>query len=237
MEPYTGLDAEEDCNVYGTVINKHMRRRKGIRPSPPVVITNAPTSEKIMGSQTTQFDGNSINNASTSGRLSLKSQSGARSSNGSDSVISKGSQEKSKAPANPSQLRRDSSSIFKSFAKAKPKLNREGTDSSAGASGLESATPSGAEDEAMKDMSEDEEESYVPPVQTSSKSVVRADRKSRKEREAALRNMMDEDDPDQEPKPAPLEVESHEVTEEAHASQPTEEAAQIISGRRREEEE
>ncbi len=146
---------------------------------------------------------------------------------------SKGSQEKRNASANPPHLKRDSSNIFKSFAKAKPPLRREGTDSSAGASGLDSAPPSGPEDEVMKDTSEGEEDDYIPPPQASSKGPSDVDRKSQKEREAALKKMMEDDDDDNAESDIITENQRPESSRDSPASQPAEEAVQVSGGRRR----
>jgi DNA polymerase delta subunit 3 len=75
------------------------------------------------------------------------------------------------------------------FGKAKPKLKRENTDTS---SADVSAAASPAADSLMLDVSEDEEDSYVPPVVDKEK--VDEGRKARKEREAALKRMMEDDD-------------------------------------------
>jgi DNA polymerase delta subunit 3 len=191
---------------------------------------HAPT--KASGFSSGSSDAKEAKNTST---LNIKSD-GTPSQNLKD-TSSKGSQEKRNTLVNPPQLKRDSSNIFKSFAKAKPPLKREGTDSSAGASGVDSGTPSGPEDEPMKDTSDGDEDDYIPPTQNQSEMRTDVNRKSRKEREAALKKMM-EDDED-------LDDESEAVQEDTHsespkdnpASQLTEEAVQVtgghIRGRRR----
>ncbi|TVY43253.1 DNA polymerase delta subunit [Lachnellula subtilissima] len=119
---------------------------------------------------------------------------------------------------NPPTLKKESSSIFKSFAKAKPKPKTEEV-----------------ADEPMKDVSDDEEETYVPPPP--SKEIVDSDRKSRKEREAVLKKMMEEDDDDEEPAVAsPEVVEEEELIEEPKPkaeSEEKEEAPVVSGGRRR----
>ena len=130
---------------------------------------------------------------------------------------------------NPSTLKRESSSIFKAFAKAKPILKREGTESSAG-----------AEDGVMTDavhFDEDDEETYVPPVQ---KEESTGDRKARKEREAKLRAMMEEDEdeddearPAPEPEPEPEEEEEEMILEHEKPKEEPEPMATVSGGRRR----
>ena len=121
-------------------------------------------------------------------------------------------------------LKKESSSLFKSFAKAKPKVKREGT-------GTDSEVPSAVEDEVMKDASDDEEEIYKLPVPSAE--IVDIDRKSRKEREAALKKMMDDDDEDENvPAPEP-EEEDAEVLEDAKPAKEEEPIVETKNGRRR----
>jgi DNA polymerase delta subunit 3 len=228
------VDADQDpleiAGTYGTIINKTARRRTGRRLPPPGPSTAAAAPAKVPSLPSKQAIVKDIKNVSTP---PVKPESKA--SQSSKEIPSKGSQEKRNASANPPQLKRESSSIFKSFAKAKPPLKREGTDSSAGASGLDSAPPSGPEDEVMKDTSEGEEDDYIPPPQASSKGASDIDRKSRKEREAALKKMMEEDDDDEENDESFIVMENQqpESSRESPASQPTEEAVQVLGGRRR----
>lgn len=140
------------------------------------------------------------------------------------------SKESTPAP-NPASLKRDSSNLFKAFAKSKPKLKTEDTGSSAG-----------GEDEVMRDavhFDEDEEETYVPPLQNE-ESV--GDRKTKKEREAKLRAMMEDDDDDESapvPKPEPEreeeedEQEEEETILEAKPKEELEPQTTVSGGRRR----
>ncbi|TVY75645.1 DNA polymerase delta subunit [Lachnellula suecica] len=127
---------------------------------------------------------------------------------------------------NPPTLKKESSSLFKSFAKAKPKKPK--------AEDSESPALSAAEDAPMKDVSDDEEETYVPPPP--SKEIVDKDRKSRKEREAALKKMMD--DEEEEESVATPAAEEPEVEEPVEEPEVKEEAVQkeetpVASGGRR----
>jgi DNA polymerase delta subunit 3 len=152
--------------------------------------------------------------------------------------IGKNSIEK-KVSANPMQPKHDASNIFKSFAKAKPKLKREGTDSSAGFSGVDSPAISAAEDDVMKDVSDDEEDTFVVPVQNP-KDFSDSKRKSREEkakeakRKAALEKMMEENDTEDAPNSAPEvdEVEDQKL-EDVKANGPVAETTEVKGGRRR----
>jgi DNA polymerase delta subunit 3 len=138
------------------------------------------------------------------------------------------SKEGTPAPAPPATLKKESSSIFKSFAKAKPKLKREGTDSSA------------AEDVSMRGMQfdddDDEEDDYVAPVPRKKENVESdGDRKSRKEREANLRRMMDEEEDKEEvmPTPEPEEEEEETILGKDKPAKEEEPAYTVSGGRRR----
>ncbi|KAK5012997.1 hypothetical protein LTR39_003865 [Cryomyces antarcticus] len=93
-------------------------------------------------------------------------------------------------------LKRDKSDVFKTFAKSKAKLRTEDSAGSAGApSAPESGEPSAAEDEPMKDVSEDEQEDDF--VLVNSKETEDANRRSKAEkaeREERLRKMMEEEE-------------------------------------------
>jgi DNA polymerase delta subunit 3 len=128
---------------------------------------------------------------------------------------------------NPPNLKRENSSLFKSFAKAKPRIKKEETDSS--------AVVSATEDSPMKDVSDDEEETYEPEV--ASEAAMENDRKKRKEREAALKQMMEDDDDDDDtaptPEPEPEEEQEAEVLEEIKDEEPKPDAVEVKEGRRR----
>ena len=233
LETYSSEDPLKVAKTYGTIINASVRRRTGQRPlhnRAPVV---APTPANQPNSKPKKTDMDASSNTPNFGGLSSKMKLEVSSSQSTKDSQSKRPEEQKKAATTPSQLKRDSSNIFKSFARAKPKLKREGTDSSAGTSGIDSGAPSGREDESMKDVSEDEEDDYVPPPQVSSKEAVETDRKSRKEREAALRMMMEDDDPEEdssiEPEIADGDIPSTDIV----VSQPSEEGVQSVGGRRR----
>jgi len=222
-------DPLEVAGTYGTIFNKAVKRRAGRWPPPPMSSTVTPMLANASSLSSKPADVKDVKSLSTP---NVKSK--AKSSQSLKEIPSKGSQEKSNVSANPLQLKRDSSNIFKSFAKTKPPLKREGTDSSAGASGVDSAPPSGPEDEAMKDTSDGEEEDdYIPPPQASSKRPSDADRKLRKEREAALKKMMEDDEDENDESDIILENQHLESSKDSPASQLAEEAVQVSDGRRR----
>lgn len=233
LETYSSEDPLKVAKTYGTVINAGVRRRTGQPPRPasaPIAAAN-PTNQPNIKLKKVDMDDSS--SASNFGGLSSKVKLESSSSQPTKDVQNKRPEEQKKTASTPSQLRHDSSNIFKSFAKAKPKLKREGTDSSAGMSGIDSGVPSGREDESMKDVSEDEENDYVPPPQVSSREVVETDRKSLKEREAALKKMMEDDDPEEDSLIEPRITDRDFPPTDIVVSQPLDEGVQSVKGRRR----
>lgn len=105
------------------------------------------------------------------------------------------------APAAAALKRGNSGSIFASFAKARPKEKSESA--SAASSAAQSPVVSAVEDEAMKDVSDEEEEGGAPkpkpraraaPKREAVKKETPAERTKRAEREKKLRDMMEESD-------------------------------------------
>ncbi|KIN00190.1 hypothetical protein OIDMADRAFT_54790 [Oidiodendron maius Zn] len=208
------LSASEDpleyYPKYGTIINPQVKRRPNRRPPPvsaPIKSSAAAKPKPTESAKDTTKPPSTISvkqEAKQQGAVA-KDFFGKGKDKAKPADTSEPSSKESTPVGNAPTLKKESSSIFKAFAKAKPKLKSEGTESSVG-----------AEDEVMTDavhFDEDEEETYVPPVQREESA---GDRKSRKEREAKLRAMMEEDD-DEESHPAPepepeLELEEEEET-------------------------
>lgn len=229
-------DAVEQAPIYGTITNKNVKRRPARRP-PPVAAAPAPAPAKaavkpkaadVKENKPAVKQESKPSQPSTANDFFGKGKAKAK------PAASSNASSKESTP-NPPTLKRDSSSIFKSFAKAKPKLKREGTDSSA----VESPALSAAEDSPMKDVvsDDDEEDTFVPPAP--SKEIVDSDRKSRKEREAALKKMMEDDVEDEavvKPKRKEkdvVEVEEEEEEEDREKSEEKGEVPTVVSGGRR----
>ncbi|KAA8570724.1 hypothetical protein EYC84_000119 [Monilinia fructicola] len=144
-----------------------------------------------------------------------------------DSTSAPSSKETTPAPSEPTKLKRESSSIFKAFAKTQPKKAKtEETDSST------------KEDTPMLEASDDDDEDTWMPAPVSRESKEK-DRQSRKETQERLRKMMEDDDDGEEeenaaPPPAPAtpaeEAENEEKPEEPKDEDPTVTAS---NGRRR----
>jgi DNA polymerase delta subunit 3 len=221
-------DPLELAPKYGTIINKNVKRRTGKRPVPPAAAAIPAKAQPIKPKPADTKE------APKSSTTTIKQEIKALQPSAVKDFFGKGKEKTKAAPTaasnplskestpNPPALKRDNSSIFKAFAKGKPKLERRGTDSSAA-----------AEDSPMKDVSDDEEETYVPPPQPASTEIVDSDRKSRKEREAALKKMMEDDD-DEEEVVAKPEVKNVEVKEREKSVEVKEEPSAVVSsGRRR----
>ncbi|PMD16136.1 hypothetical protein NA56DRAFT_322250 [Hyaloscypha hepaticicola] len=222
------LTADEDplktAEQYGTIINKNVKRRTARRP-PPAVVAPATSTSKASAPSTSKAQApapavkpkaepktqpSTANDFFGKSKEKSKVTTTAAGSNAS-------SKESTPAPG-PATLKKESSSIFKSFAKAKPKLKREETDSSV------------VENSPMRDVDdEDEEETYVPPVQ--SKEIVESDRKARKEREENLIRMMEKAEETEAMEVA--EKPEKEVTKKEQSVEPEKETAVVSGGRRR----
>lgn len=185
-----GEDPLEMGKVYGSTTNAFVRRRTaGSKPASSSNVHTAPPKVFEPKQKKTAVASNAESDAvKTSSKKSVRASS---------SLPQAAKEEKEplrpekKAPNPP---KRESSNLFKAFAKAKPKIEREGSASSVGTSGLESGAQSPGEDTPMKDVSEDEEDDYIPPVQQSSKMSTGAHKPSRRDRDEALRKMMEEEE-------------------------------------------
>jgi DNA polymerase delta subunit 3 len=213
------LTAAEDPLIhnptYGTILNPLCKRRPARRPPPaaapapfvPQLKASAPPgkeaskpvkAEPKAGAAANDFFGKS-------GKENPPKANGGGSS-----------KESTPAPEKPG-LKRENSSLFKAFAKGKPKEKKKEE----------------VEDVSMRNMSDDEEETYIPPVQEKKESE--GDRKSRKEREKALREMMEQDDDEDEavPSPVPEPEEEETVLEKVKEEEEPEPVVTVSGGRRR----
>ncbi|PBP21899.1 hypothetical protein BUE80_DR007305 [Diplocarpon rosae] len=231
-------DALELAPKYGTILNPNVKRRPNRRP-PPVAAAPAPTKTQAPKPKISEL----IEDAKPARQESKSSQQ----STAAKDFFAKGKETKSKEKAkqaassskestpNPATVKRDSSSIFKSFTKAKPKLKSEETDSST----IDSPAISAAEEDSpMNDVEEDDEEedTYVAPP-APSKEIVEGNRKSRKEREAALKKMMEDDSEEEVVKPKAKRQKSEELVEKekSESVEPADEVPRVAvsDGRRR----
>lgn len=233
LDGYANEDPLDLAATYGSIINKGVRRRTGRRPLPSRKPETVPASKATAsGVKPINVKEESKSTANTASPDAKNSQSSSKDFFAKDKVGAKAEVKPAaemKGVQKPPQLKRESSSIFKSFAKAKPKVKSEGGEPG---SGIDSAIPSGAEDVPMKDDSDEEEDDYVPPPQAS-KELVDSDRKSRIERQAALRKMMEDEDEEEPPTNAEVK-EQEELNSEVNPHSPvTEQAVEISDGRRR----
>ncbi|KAH6676353.1 DNA polymerase subunit Cdc27 [Halenospora varia] len=222
----------EIASKYGTITNPNAKRRSARRPPPPPpVAAPAPAKPKVESKPASKSQpvkeepkSQSSNSAAANdffGKSKLKAKPTAK------ETSNPSSKESTPAPSAPT-LKRDSSSIFKAFAKAKPKIKREGTDASSAAA---------TEDEPMKDVDfDDDDDEEEVPVAPPSKEIEEGYRKARKEREAKLRAMMEESDEELEPpkkKAKTPEVEEEEEEPKEVVKEEEEDKPPVVSGGRK----
>jgi DNA polymerase delta subunit 3 len=182
-------DPLEHNATYGVIGNKNVRRRTRRGPPPPSVASK-PT---IKAETTSKRASNPIEKVNTTPQLPVKKEETSRpSSAGSTTTTSTTTKQPS--------LKRDTSDIFKAFAKSKnaaakptPNLSRNGTESSIGNSAdKDSNLPNTTDDEG-----ESEEEALFLDTKTRAPSKKRAST-GKAERAAKLRKMMDDSDEEME---------------------------------------
>ncbi|KAJ6119746.1 Six-hairpin glycosidase [Penicillium sp. IBT 18751x] len=203
---------------WGMIQNRNVKRRTGARPPPPAAAP-APKTK----TESTIPTKRPLEKSAPVAKAEVKDEE-AKSQPSSAS----NSQTSSKAAAKPA-LKREKSNLFSSFAKAKPKPKT--------ATPVDSATPSGAENVALDDASEEEEEAEELFPTSNDKTAVAGSRESKKERAEKLKAMMEDDDADDEDMPDADEEPAREPTpvEQPPPSKPVElkEEVTVQGGRRR----
>jgi DNA polymerase delta subunit 3 len=178
--------------TYGVIQNSNVRRRTGKRP--PISEAPAPASKlKSVKGETRQNTTASTASKTSSLPPTLKKEDSSRPS-------SAGSMTSTSSTKQPT-LKRDTSDIFKSFAKARPKPKDEKKDADASTNG-DSPAQSGPEDVKMTDADEEgesEDEALFLDTNTRKPAKKRTSeegdlKKDKDERAAKLRKMMDSDD-------------------------------------------
>ncbi|ESZ95198.1 hypothetical protein SBOR_4429 [Sclerotinia borealis F-4128] len=236
-------DPLESYHKYGIITNPNAKRRT--RKAPPVVPaapTPVPARPAAAKSKLNEVQEAPKSSSTSSKKPESKSQPSTAKdffgNKGKEKTKPKLQTESSKAesttapsskestPAPPANLKRESSSIFKAFAKTQPKKSK-----------IEEADSSAKEDIPMKDASDDEDEdTWMPaPVSKESKSH---DRNSRKETQERLRKMMEEEEEEEEEEAAPSPAsepaaEEPEKENEAEEVKEEEPAVTTSNGRRR----
>jgi len=209
---------------YGTIQNPNVKRRTQKRPPPPPATSNtkeAPAKAKpapALEKQATKASNEPENTSAKATPVPEKNTDAT----------------KKKTATKPVTLKRDASSIFKSFAKGANKAKKSASTESSAAP---SPAPVPAEDESMGGMSDDDIDSAAVDEEIE---VDAGTGRSKKDREADLKAMMDADDDEMEdvadeasdnaldaPKDEEKE-ESQESTKEEHKETMT-----VENGRRR----
>ena len=224
---YASEDPLQAWKQYGTIQNPNVKRRTQKRP-PPVPSTSntkeAPAKAKpvpVLEKQATIASNESEPNSATSTPVPEKNTDAT----------------KKRTATKPTTLKRDASSIFKSFAKGanKPK-KAASTESSAAPS--PAPAPAAAEDESMGGMSDDD---IADAAEDEEIEVDAGTGRSKKDREADLKAMMDADDEEMEDAAdeasdnaidAPKDEEKEEESKESPQEEPKE-TMTVENGRRR----
>lgn len=226
MQIDSSRDHAESPELYASIINTKVRRRAARTTHPaaaPSTIARKPTPPKPISSVVERRDQKHSSQTSLNKAESQPAQAAPA-----KDFFNKADKNNQ---TNPPMLKRNSSSIFKAFAKSKPKLGKEDSGSTA-MSGVDSAAQSTQEDETMADASDDEEDTYEVKATTA---FANSGRPSKQERQAALKAMMDDDNDDASSAvPTPKEEVEEEpgVLEEAMTGDPVE-AVEDSHGRRR----
>ncbi|KAI9649862.1 CDC27 protein [Ciborinia camelliae] len=238
-------DPLETYQKYGIITNPNAKRRT--RKAPPPIADAAsvsvPTRPAAAKSKLNEVQEAPKSSSTSSKKPEPKSQP----SNAKDFFGSKGKEKakpkpqaestkaestnapssKESTPAPPANLKRQSSSIFKAFAKTQPKKAK-----------TEEADSSVKEDTPMKDVSDDDDEDTWMPAPVS-KETKDKERQSRKATQERLRKMMEDDEEEEEeeeaaPAPAP-ETPAEEPEEEKEVEEVKEEEPIVSTsnGRRR----
>ncbi|KAF5872315.1 putative dna polymerase subunit cdc27 protein [Botrytis fragariae] len=235
-------DPLESYHRYGIITNPNAKRRtRKATPIATATQASVPTRPAIAKSKF-----NEVQQAPKSSSSSKKPEPKSQPSNAKDFFGSNGKEKakpkpqaesteaesttapssKESTPAPPANLKRESSSIFKAFAKTHSKKAK-----------IEETESSTKDDTAMKDVSDDDEEdTWMPaPVSKETKSQDRSSRKATQER---LKKMMEDDDDEEEEKaaPSPAPETPAEESEEEKPPEETKEEEPVTttsSGRRR----
>ncbi|THZ10687.1 hypothetical protein D6C95_00369 [Aureobasidium pullulans] len=219
-------DLLETSKQYGIIQNSQVKRRPmraQKQPPPPNAAPANPAKSMFASSR-------------PSAKETSKSSTSAKSTPDSSQASTQASSKPAATKTAP--LKREGSSLFKAFAKARPKADSQATESSAEAS--PALEPAVKEDEPMHDLS-DEEADDEDAAMLDEGAITEAGGKSKKEREEALRRMMDMEDEPMTDAPAktPAAVTPEPAADESDAkSEPQkkeepEEKVIVAGGRRR----
>ncbi|KAF2265785.1 hypothetical protein CC78DRAFT_578958 [Lojkania enalia] len=217
---YADEDPLERWRYYGSIHNPYIKKRTA-KYTPALTTTQKPASEAAAKPAATPTIKKEAASPERRGTV-LEDNTLGRST----SQPASASNVLKKSNSKPN-LKRDTSDIFKSFAKAKPKAKD--------AEESKESTPAPPEDEHMQGMSEDEGGEDDAPIIKYDEKQAAAARKARIKHEK-LRKMMEEPDDEEMPDAPPDEEKDHQdgAIDKAPESKPTEsEAAVIVQGGRR----
>jgi DNA polymerase delta subunit 3 len=210
---YASEDPLEAWKQYGTIQNPNVKRRaRGTVPPPPPPVVKAAEVKAKAAAQT----------VSQKEAAEIKGESKASSNNATPEPEKKGI-------AKPAATKRQSSDIFKSFAKAKTKPKNESQSSA------EASPAPQVEDAAMTGFSDDEPDDE--PAEEAAEQANILEGKLKKERKAELEAMMDAEDEEMEDVTTPVaesqDAESPAAKAEVQKPEEPKETVTVENGRRR----
>ncbi|GAB7356633.1 hypothetical protein MBLNU459_g7353t1 [Dothideomycetes sp. NU459] len=226
---YATEDPLEMWRQYGVIQNANVRRRTARRPPPPPAApARAPKAAKPGPTSKTEPE--------KSSQTAKETAKDTKASNLTPATANPEPEQKKSNTGKPVPVKRESSSLFKSFAKTKAPLKKQDTASSAEAS----PAPTPVEDEPMGGLSDEEAGDDDAAMFNEGAITESTGGKSRKEREEELRAMMDAEDESMDdvsaaetPRPDPVE----ETDDSQSKAQPPEpepvETVTVSDGRRR----
>ncbi|KAL9085826.1 MAG: hypothetical protein Q9159_004491 [Coniocarpon cinnabarinum] len=201
LEAQAKEDPLDTWKQYGTIHNPQAKRRTGARPPQPAPAPAVPVTAGMKQAA----------KPAAGAPTAAKDDSSRPSSSG------KGSGKEEKKSSKPAVPRCESSTLFKSFAKAKPPQPKEESKG----------------DEVMADPSDDESElAAVPETSKEAKQKAEEDKKAKAEREATLQKMMEDDDEEQD-KPNEeddAEMQDAAAEQQSDSNKSTEPRSEVVEG-------
>ncbi|KMQ45540.1 hypothetical protein A7D00_5397 [Trichophyton violaceum] len=191
-----GDDVFQHNEKYGMIQNKNVKRRSGTPASMPMPIKEENPIQKTVVKKAEQ---------EPPGKKSMTQSTDKKPEPSSTPFRALGSsQSTTKSSQGKPTHKRDSSSIFKAFAKSRPKQQTKDNDAD--------STPNESQNNMLDDESEEEREDLFLDT---GKKTTNKEQESRKDREERLRKMMEDEDMPDAPESPPEEEQAPEESDQA----------------------
>ncbi|KAI9858027.1 MAG: hypothetical protein M1824_004493 [Vezdaea acicularis] len=177
---HSNEDPLEIGKTYGIIQNANVRRRS--RRKPQTLATATATAPLQQASSA----------SSSLARKSLDATENKLGNEAHKAALTKPTAQINRRTSAPktSSMKRDSSDIFKSFAKSKPKLKREGTDDSTASGSLAADNSLDGGSKLMSEDEDDDDDTFIPAESEVSRKEQEEARKHKLEEQEKLRKMM-----------------------------------------------